>query len=714
MGVTDTAPQPDSSVVRQHLEHITRRWDELDAKALFEVRFLTADDRAQVRNVARFSPDATGIDMAVDHIAAMNEHHLNAYVVVNPIDAARKIETGKAATDADILGSFFHWADADDAQAAENIRSFVGPKPTYFVLTGTAPTLRPHVYWELEDATQNLAAWTDTQKAIAATLRTDPAVVNPSRIMRIAGTINWPKPSKQEKGYIAERTTLRIYDEDERPLVTSERMARAFAGAQATATEQHGTFHIDTGAAHKTSEQYADMLQRARTDGQKHTGVRDLAASLAAQGVKPELASAIIKDACPVWDDNVEALIATAYLKFAPGSPQPKMTEEQWEEVAPAVFKKWQIKDISKIPYPEFLYSDFYARGYTSLTLASPKVGKSMLGLAEALDMASGRGFLTGVPREKLRVVYYNAEDDQDVLDARVAALLELYGVDQSEIADTFWPTSGVENDDFFLIAGQEGMINEPLFVAIEKFCIEQKADVLIFDPLQDLSASPETNEVFRAMGQRLRRLASQCRVALGLIHHTRKIAPGMQATIEDGRGGSALRGTARFNRILNPMTEDEAAKAGVENHRFFFRIGDMESNLAPPSADVNRWFEKKSVPIQNGQHIGAVAPWKWPDVFDGVTPQQAAQVRGAIDRMPEPPRENVRSPQWVGWLVGEILGLNIAEIADKERVKQIISGWVNTDVLRVAEVEDKRAGRVVKVIVSGANNPLAAGGQHS
>lgn len=76
------------------------------------------------------------------------------------------------------------------------------------------------------------------------------------------------------------------------------------------------------------------------------------------------------------------------------------------------------------IPSPTFVYSDFYALGYTSLTVAPPKVGKSMLALAEAIDIATGKGILTGYTREPLRVLYYNAEDDQDVLDAWVSALL--------------------------------------------------------------------------------------------------------------------------------------------------------------------------------------------------------------------------------------------------------------------------------------------------
>ena len=385
-----------------------------------------------------------------------------------------------------------------------------------------------------------------------------------------------------------------------------------------------------------------------------------------------------------------------------------ELSEEEVEAIPPALFRPWVVKDLAAIKQPEFVYSDFYARGYTSVTIAPPKVGKSMLGLAEAIDMATGRGFLTGVATHPLKVVYYNAEDDENVIDARVAALLTEYGIDQEEIAGRLFATSGVDRPEFFMVSGQDGIINEALFVSIEKFIQETGADVLIFDPLQDLSRSPETNEVFRMLGQRLRRMASSCGVALGLIHHTRKIAPGMQATIDDARGGSALRGTARFNRILSPMSEDEGAKAGVENHKFYFRIADVESNLAPPSADINRWFEKLSVETPNGHRVGAIRPWKWPDAFDGLTRNDAAKVRAEVARMAEPPRADIRSKDWIGVVVAHCLGFDLTEAADKNKVKAIVQKWIETRVLKVEETHDARNGRAVKVIVAGENNPLS------
>lgn len=405
-----------------------------------------------------------------------------------------------------------------------------------------------------------------------------------------------------------------------------------------------------------------------------------------------------------------QAMAAFEPIEAKPASPFDIQAEREAETSCFGAldFAPWGERDLVNIPYPEFVYSDFYARGYTSVTLAPPKVGKTMLGLAEAVDMATGRGILTGEQRAPLRVVYYNAEDDQHVIDSRVAALLMEYGISQAEIADTLFPVSGVTRDDFFMVAGADPVINEPLFAALEQFILRERADVLIFDPLQDLSRSPETNDVFRRLGQRLRRMASVCGVALGLIHHTRKLTPGVAPSIDDGRGGSALRGTARFNRLLIGMSEDEAMKAGVGNHRRFLRIGDMESNLAPPSAAVNRWFEKASVTIPNGKAVGVVRPWHWPTAGESISPADVGRVQKAIASASEPYRADARSPRWVGIQVAATLAMDLSQKPVRERVKQLISEWISADILRMSEYHDTRAGRYVATVVCG-NRPSDA-----
>lgn len=364
----------------------------------------------------------------------------------------------------------------------------------------------------------------------------------------------------------------------------------------------------------------------------------------------------------------------------------------------------WDDVDFASIPRVEYVYNHFYAKGYTSVTAAPPKVGKSLLGLIEAVDIATGRGLLTGEPQAPQRVYYYNAEDDRNTILNRIGAILKHYGIDQSEIKDRLAITSGVGDGGFYIISGQDGEINEPQFQAMEEKCLANKIDCIILDPLQDLSRSPETNEVMRLLGGRLRKMASRCQLAIGLIHHTRKMQAGVKASIDDMRGGSALRGTARFNRLLVPMSEDDALKAGLNDHRHHFQIGDIEGNLAPPSSDYAKWFEKVSVIADNGESVGVIVSWEWPDAFHGLRREDAVAVRNAIGECETPPRDHYQSPDWAGYVVADTLGLPCDEKPERARIKSILNEWIKTGVLSVETWRDPKSRRDVKVIFPGSN----------
>jgi len=367
----------------------------------------------------------------------------------------------------------------------------------------------------------------------------------------------------------------------------------------------------------------------------------------------------------------------------------------------------WDSVDLAAIPRVEYVYNHFYAKGYTSVTAAPPKVGKSLLGLIEAVDIATGRGILTGHPQAPQRVYYYNAEDDRNTILNRIGAILQHYGIDQCEIRGRLAVTSGAGEEGFYIISGQDGEINEPQFRAMEEKCQANKIDCIILDPLQDLSRSPETNEVMRILGGRLRLMANRCDLAIGLIHHTRKMTPGVKASIDDMRGGSALRGTARFNRLLVPMTEDDAVKAGLKDHRSHFQVGDIEGNLAPPSSDYAKWFEKISVIAENGENVGVIASWEWPDAFDGINPRTACEVRNAIMQADPKLKENPQSGDWAGHLVGSVIGIDSRDEAGKAKIITLIKAWLKSDILSVERVHSTRNGREIPHIVAGKNNPM-------
>lgn len=371
-------------------------------------------------------------------------------------------------------------------------------------------------------------------------------------------------------------------------------------------------------------------------------------------------------------------------------------------------FEPWRPIDPATIPRIRFVYGDAYAAGYVTVTFAAPKTGKSLLGIAEAIDATTGRGFLTGRTAEPQGVLYFNAEDDQDVLNARAMAVLAANGIDQDEIAGRFFPVSGIgDSRNLVLIRGEKNEVNEPAFEFLADTICRNRIALAIFDPLQDLSESPETNEAFRALGKRLRKLANDTGAALGIVHHTRKPSAGIQPTLDDGRGGSALRGVARFNRLLVPMTEGEGAQAGVEDFRYYFRIGEMESNLAPPSSDRNRWFQKFGVEIGNGAQYPTIRPWVWPDAFIGVRVEDTRRLRARISQLAEdgtPARESVQAADWAGHVVAEVLRLDLGKASDKARVKAMLRKWVETGVLTVEKVRNDK-GKDVPYIFPGPND---------
>jgi hypothetical protein len=269
---------PDPASIRADLEFMTRRWHELPETPVFELRAFKDGGSGPQRG--RFQLD--WMDDAVEWAGNLNRLGYQVYPVRNPL---RESVTGFA-TDKDVIAAFYLWADCDDEFAAGNILKFTGPKWSAAVTTGRIPHTRVHIYWELEQPCFDMAEWRATQSRIAAHFGSDQNVINPSRIMRLAGTVTYPDARKRAKGYVNELTTIRTAYPDPRPPVTIDAMMRAFG--EAPPARQSGPvtpFAIDTGP---------QPLDRERTriqalSGQEwHNAVIRLVASYVAKGLSDE------------------------------------------------------------------------------------------------------------------------------------------------------------------------------------------------------------------------------------------------------------------------------------------------------------------------------------------------------------------------------------------------------------------------------------------
>ena len=207
--MTAQKPCADKTITSGFISEITKDWpDTSDQGEKFEIRCL-GEHRTPVTEC--FTRDE--IDRAVDLALEMNANGLNVYMTINSINPSAVIKAGKGATDSDILRAHYSFADADDLQGLAGINQLVHPyEPDILVTTGTTPHERRHAYWRLAEPCQDLHLWRETQKLIAFKLETDPSVCNPSRIMRVAGTVSYPSKSKLTRGYIPELVTLKVRD----------------------------------------------------------------------------------------------------------------------------------------------------------------------------------------------------------------------------------------------------------------------------------------------------------------------------------------------------------------------------------------------------------------------------------------------------------------------------------------------------------------------
>tara|TARA_Y100001973_G_C5208904_1_gene343820 strand:- start:12372 stop:14234 length:1863 start_codon:yes stop_codon:yes gene_type:complete len=363
------------------------------------------------------------------------------------------------------------------------------------------------------------------------------------------------------------------------------------------------------------------------------------------------------------------------------------------------LFKSWKVKSAINIAPRDFIYGNHYIRKYVSLTASQGGLGKSTVILTECIAMATGRNLLGIQPQKKYKTIFYNAEDPLDEIERRVIAICEYFNIKQEELINQLFVASGREQN-LMLAAGLEGLIQEDAFLKIEDFCIENCIDVLVFDPLANMTSSLETNEIFKEVAKRLSHLAEKAKMSIEIVHHTRKLN-GNMADVDSVRGGSALIAAVRSARLLNLMSRDEADKAGLETNLHHFKMEDAKNNLSASLLQAN-WYERVSVALDNTDEVGVVKCWKFPDAFSDVTLQQARKLQFKIDDCK--PRLHHSADNWVGKIIAEELELNVEDKFDKAKIITIIKGWIKTKVLEVQEENNSRSGRSTKIVIRGSN----------
>lgn len=341
--------------------------------------------------------------------------------------------------------------------------------------------------------------------------------------------------------------------------------------------------------------------------------------------------------------------------------------------------------DPASIPPRQWLYKRHLIRKFVSMTVAPGGLGKSSLTLVEAIAMATGRPLLgqgVGVP---LHVWLWNLEDPRDELVRRIQVICQYYDISHDEFHGRLFIDTGREQELCTAIMGRNGA--EIQQSVIDNLVAEMKAkqiDVLIIDPFVSSHAISENdNPAMDAVAKAWGKVADRTGAAISLVHHTRKLS-GDVVTVESSRGGKALTDAARDVRALNRMTKEDAIKAGVENHRFYFRVFSDKANLSPP-VDDSDWYKIENVALENGDDVGVVIPWKWPDALEGLKPADLRRVQEAIQGRQY--RKDPQANDWAGIAIAKVLELDPDIPHDIAKIKICIKTWVQNGAIVVKTV---------------------------
>jgi hypothetical protein len=233
-----------------------------------------------------------------------------------------------------------------------------------------------------------------------------------------------------------------------------------------------------------------------------------------------------------------------------------------------------------------------------------------------------------------------------------------------------------------------------PVRDALTKALIDNRIDILMIDPFIKAHRIPENdNPLMDAVVTTFNDIADDANCAVELVQHARKTS-GNDITIEDARGASSIIGAARVGRITNRMTKSDGEKVGIaeDQCRYHVRIDTPRSSMAPPSKAP--WIKLHNVGLDNfgpdgeeEDRVQVAIPWQWPDPFADLSTESLREVQR---RTPEKPRRiDPRSPDWIGYLIIDVLRLDRDSKAAKHKAKEIFETWRKKFMFKIVDGKD-------------------------
>lgn len=537
------------------------------------------------------------------------------------------------------------WVDADSADQVSQCQKIIHT-------TGVAPTLvvrssadRAHYYWCCDDIA--LEDFSTQQTALIKALRTDSAVKDLPRVMRLPGTLHlkdrpqlvtldipnapprrWKFRELMTKLGLASKPAQPHQFKDTDSVFTradADRVRRLFghlahnddlsAGIEINIAEIKSAVAAIPPSAISTEHQWMKFARGLAYEARIYRSqAEDLwqlldAHSRSADGYDQ--------------DENRERW--TRYIDESMERDQPitvatifaMAKEHGWmgwppESVTPTVATTQSITaglevTFTNIPHRQFLYGIDLSRGEITVLASPGGTGKSSKAIGIAASLVVGQNLLDEkIWGASLKALYVNGEDSALEMRRRIWGFCRRHGLSEQDIGNLLLLGADDQRAHKLSFPRTEkgnSVIDEIAVGFLESLLKELRPDLVVLDPLISFCAGGNVNDnaVMALVMRALKRLANKFDCAILILHHTRK--GGEPGSAEAISGASSIVNLARRAIMVVPMTKEEAATFGIfpSEYRSYFKVVSAKTNMAPPSGDCP-WYRLESVPLPNAE----------------------------------------------------------------------------------------------------------------
>ena len=246
-----------------------------------------------------------------------------------------------------------------------------------------------------------------------------------------------------------------------------------------------------------------------------------------------------------------------AHRDYPQPESQPASNEDSEVDNVPC-FALVPIDDLGHedVPAPEYIVDAILPTGVPTLLGAHGGTGKSFLALVLAAYVATGRDFM-GLRTQRVRVVFYSAEDGKKVIRWRLQKICRALDIDPGELSRWLVVLDVTDTDPALFREAQESGVRFGVltvaFEALNRWACDTESRLVIIDNASDTYDANENERArVRAFMRGLARLARGIDGAVMLLAHVNRETATKGKGTEGYSGSTAWHNSARSRLFLS------------------------------------------------------------------------------------------------------------------------------------------------------------------